>query len=223
MTEQEWLTPGSLYRHLDQFRGKKHHRKLRLFDVACARQFSQWFKDEVIYQALERAEQLADGKITESALARWRSKVEQANNLAITGNRKGAAIQQLATGPVIYACATGQYSLLHSAWHYLVSHRDRKKFGKGFVARGPRLAHDMLLEVFGNPFRPVAFNPSWRTSTAVGVARQMYETRDFTGMPILADALQDTGCDSDDVLNHCRNPGIHVRGCWVVDLVLGKT
>ncbi len=79
-----------------------------------------------------------------------------------------------------------------------------------------------LREVVGNPFRPVAFSHSWRTSTAVALASQMYEARDFSAMPILADALQDAGCDSADVLNHCRGPGPHVRGCWVVDLVLGK-
>jgi hypothetical protein len=71
-------------------------------------------------------------------------------------------------------------------------------------------------------FRPVTFKPVWLTSTVVGLARQMYESRDFSPMPILADALQDAGCDSDDILDHCRGPGPHVRGCWVVDLVLGK-
>jgi hypothetical protein len=80
----------------------------------------------------------------------------------------------------------------------------------------------LLRDIFGNPFRPVTFSPSWRTDTAVALARQMYESRDFSAMPILADALQDAGCDSDDILNHCRGPESHVRGCWVVDLVLGK-
>ena len=56
----------------------------------------------------------------------------------------------------------------------------------------------------------------------VALAGQMYESRDFGAMPILAGALQDAGCDSDEVLGHCRGPGPHVRGCWVVDLVLGK-
>ena len=80
----------------------------------------------------------------------------------------------------------------------------------------------LFRDIFGNPFRPVAFAPVWRTDTAVAIARGMYESRDFGAMPILADALQDAGCDSDDVLNHCRTPGEHVRGCWVVDLVLDK-
>ncbi|MBP3956696.1 hypothetical protein J8F10_15585 [Gemmata sp. G18] len=80
----------------------------------------------------------------------------------------------------------------------------------------------MLRDVFGNPFRPVTFSPSWRTSIAVAQGSKMYESRNFSAMPILADALQDAGCDRADVLDHCRGPGPHVRGCWVVDLVLGK-
>jgi hypothetical protein len=80
-----------------------------------------------------------------------------------------------------------------------------------------------LYDIFGNPFRPVEFSPEWRTDTAVALARQMYESREFSAMPILADALQDAGCDNDDILNHCRDTTLtHVRGCWVVDLVLGK-
>ena len=81
---------------------------------------------------------------------------------------------------------------------------------------------DRVREVVGNPFRPVTFSPAWCTDTALSLARQMYDSRDFIAMPILADALQDAGCDNEDVLAHCRGPGPHVRGCWVVDLVLGK-
>ncbi|WP_204249845.1 hypothetical protein [Gemmata sp. SH-PL17] len=72
------------------------------------------------------------------------------------------------------------------------------------------------------PREPVKFSPSWHTPTAIALASQMYESRDFSAMPILADALQDAGCDCTDILSHCRGPGPHVRGCWVVDLVLGK-
>ena len=81
---------------------------------------------------------------------------------------------------------------------------------------------EVCRDVFGNPFRPVPFSPKWRTETAVGLARQMYRSRKFSAMPILADALQDAGCDNVDILDHCRGPGPHVRGCWVVDLLLGK-
>ncbi|QJW96082.1 hypothetical protein FTUN_3636 [Frigoriglobus tundricola] len=80
----------------------------------------------------------------------------------------------------------------------------------------------LLRDVFGNPFRPINFAPDLRTDTALALATQMYESRDFGAMPVLADALQDAGCDSDDILSHCRGPGPHARGCWVVDRVLGK-
>ena len=81
----------------------------------------------------------------------------------------------------------------------------------------------VMRDIFGNPFRPVVFSPSWRTDTAVALALTMYESREFSAMPILADAFQDAGCDNDAILNHCRNLNqLHVRGCWVIDLVLGK-
>src|SRR5262245_19189484 len=66
-------------------------------------------------------------------------------------------------------------------------------------------------------------DPNWLTSTVVDLARGIYEERAFDRLPILADALQDAGCDNDDLLGHCRGPGPHARGCWVVDLVLGKS
>ena len=79
-----------------------------------------------------------------------------------------------------------------------------------------------LRDIFGNPFRPVSFDREWRTSTVVAIAKAMYESRDFSPMPILGDALQDAGCDHEEILTHCRSDGPHVKGCWVVDLVLGK-
>lgn len=80
-----------------------------------------------------------------------------------------------------------------------------------------------MRDIFGNPFRSVTFVPEWRTGTVRALASQMYDPRDFSAMPIPADALQDAGCDSEDILAHCRGTSqVHVRGCWVVDLVLGK-
>ena len=67
------------------------------------------------------------------------------------------------------------------------------------------------------------FDPSWRTSTTVGLARTMDESHNFGAMPILADALEEAGCNNPDILAHCRADTSHVRGCWVVDLVLGKS
>ena len=72
------------------------------------------------------------------------------------------------------------------------------------------------------PFRSLQVDSVWLTSTVVEMARGIYDERAFDRLPILADALQDAGCENADVLAHCRGPGPHVRGCWVVDLVLGK-
>ncbi|MBM3981739.1 MAG: hypothetical protein FJ304_15980 [Planctomycetes bacterium] len=80
----------------------------------------------------------------------------------------------------------------------------------------------LLHDIVGHPFYPEAVEPAWLTSTVVQLARTMYESRDFSAMPILADALQDAGCDNVNILDHCRGPRPHVRGCWVVDLILGK-
>jgi hypothetical protein len=91
---------------------------------------------------------------------------------------------------------------------------------------GSRLERDHVALarcVLGNPFRPLTFDPAWRTDTARAMARQMYDAREFSAMPILADALQDAGCDDEAVLSHCRVPGPHVRGCCVVGCVLGTS
>jgi hypothetical protein len=86
-----------------------------------------------------------------------------------------------------------------------------------------QLLTNQIRDIFGNPFRPVTFDPEWRTTTALALAQGIYDERAFDRLPILADALQDAGCDNDDILNHLRATSLpHVRGCWALDLVLGK-
>ncbi len=87
-----------------------------------------------------------------------------------------------------------------------------------------RRRHCVLLrDIFVNPFRPCVFSSEWRTSTTIALARKMYDSRDFSAMPILADAFQEAECEDDVILTHCRDPKqVHVRGCWIVDLLLGK-
>jgi hypothetical protein len=80
----------------------------------------------------------------------------------------------------------------------------------------------LLRHIVGNPFRPVTADPSWLTSIVVALAQAIYDERAFGRMPVLGDALEEAGCGDRDILDHCRQPGEHVRGCWVVDLILGK-
>jgi hypothetical protein len=84
----------------------------------------------------------------------------------------------------------------------------------------------ILFDLFGPlPFRPVTLDQSWLSwndGIVAKIAQGIYEDRAFDRMPILHDALLDAGCSDEDLLLHCRNPEGHVRGCWVVDQILGK-
>jgi hypothetical protein len=96
----------------------------------------------------------------------------------------------------------------------------------GPPGRELRAQAGLLKDIVGNPFQPGATKTPGSTgsdSTVVKLAQNIYDERAFSRMPILADALEDAGCDNADLLAHCRGPGPHVRGCWVVDLLLGKS
>jgi hypothetical protein len=80
----------------------------------------------------------------------------------------------------------------------------------------------LLRDILGNPFRSISFEKSWRSPTATALATGIYQDKAFDRLPILADALEEAGCDDADVLNHCRGPGPHARGCWVIDMLLGR-
>jgi hypothetical protein len=76
------------------------------------------------------------------------------------------------------------------------------------------------------PFpQPTIIEPGWTAwngGTIQQLARTIYDDHTFERLPILADALEEAGCTDAAILGHCRGPGPHVRGCWVVDLLLGK-
>ena len=95
------------------------------------------------------------------------------------------------------------------------------------LAKPTGVSDDVMLAVFRelvpNPFVPLTWNSEWFTSTVRDLAAHIYATHEFGTMPILADALQDAGCDNDHILNHCRADKLHARGCWVLDAILGKT
>jgi hypothetical protein len=82
-------------------------------------------------------------------------------------------------------------------------------------------AVELLQEIFSDTFHNIAFDPRWRTTDTVGIARRIYDEAAFDRLPILADALMDAGCEEERIISHCRSEGPHVRGCWVVDLAMG--
>jgi hypothetical protein len=80
----------------------------------------------------------------------------------------------------------------------------------------------LIRDTHGSPFRPVTIVPAWLTPDGVALARAIYDERAFDRMPILAEALEEAGCDNSDILLHCRSHAGHVRGCWVLDALLAK-
>jgi hypothetical protein len=111
--------------------------------------------------------------------------------------------------------------------HYFWSGKRLSSRPESFGHRDEAAVEAMLLprlrDIFGNPFRSAEFHPSWRTGTVVSLARHMYEGRDFSALPILADALEEAGCSCAELLEHCRDPAEHARGCWALDAILGRS
>lgn len=212
MTEKEWLACGDPLAMLEFGKPWMDLRKRRLFAVACCRRTVSNLTDAG-KKALDAAEAFADGLISQQKLHdAWRSV-----GFSRAEQREHAAAAARA------ASASPSYDQTASAAAF-AANTFAKKSGANDKLRKRECAVQaaILRDIFGNPFRPVRFSSSWRTDTAVALARTMYESREFGAMPILADALQDAGCDSEDVLSHCRGTEPHVRGCWVCDLVLDK-
>ena len=81
---------------------------------------------------------------------------------------------------------------------------------------------ELLRDIFGDPLREIHLDRQFVTPTITAMSKQMYDSHDFVSMPMLANALEAAGCRDTAILDHCRSPSPHVRGCWVLDLILGK-
>lgn len=162
----------------------------------------------------------------ELALSRWVQIVSQ----------KVSANEPIAVDPTSAPEREGRFAVVcsHRAVYLLVDQTRRdalylaERLPDGGVARAEPVesweaAKRALRDIFGNPLHPVSFSPEWRTESVVALARGIYEERAWDRMTVLADALEDAGCSDEAVLAHCREPALHVRGCWMIDSVLGKT
>jgi hypothetical protein len=225
MTEAEWLACGDLQLLEWALARVRSTRKWSLLFLACLDPLASYLTAESneIMTALSRT---AEGRGSRAELdraykqawaAHWRSKSPVEWPRAWIEESANAAARRAA-----------RYDQRHNACMAVMLCTEtlcRAADRESLIAVSQQANHRhlcLIRDIFGNPFRPVAFSPEWRTGTAVSLAHQMYESREFSAMPILADALQDAGCNNEDILNHCRGSGPHVRGCWVVDLVLGK-
>src|SRR5262245_43693424 len=220
MTEGEWLAASDPAAMVQCDLVRPQARKVRLCGIGCCRQLGITNPRQL--KALDAAERYADGLLKDRGLDNWTLQMNR-HWQALERDRRplrDRAPEIAVCRAVAYSCTTNRTGSYRMVVHWL-SVPYCGLLPAAILDLRPTLVH-VVRDVFGNPFRPVAFEPAWRTTTAVQLARQMYESRDFSAMPILADVLQDAGCDNEDVLAHCRGEGPHVRGCWVVDLVLGK-
>lgn len=233
MTEKEWLacehpapmfealypapTLLNLIRLLVRRRDQSLPRKLRLFACACCRRIWHLLSDDASRNRVEIAERVADGAGGEDELRSACAPFEFTDEFCteLESSPVAAAIYSVFRSP-----SAAAYLCMDAA-----AGATREAFGDRAAAVAEHARQAALLrDIFGNPFRPVAFDSAWRTSDVLALAKGIYDERAFDRMPILADALQDAGCTSDDILSHCRDTNTpHARGCWVVDLILGKS
>jgi hypothetical protein len=217
MTEAEWLACADPAPMLEFLRGKASDRKLRLFAVACCRRCWHLYQDRRGKVAVETAERYADGLATEEELREAMRLASAADRKVWGGQRELVAAQWAVCGNKM-ADAAG-----HASFWALADYTDDE-----------RGTHASLLRcIFGNSFRPLPPLPpavlAWSDRTLPRLAQAIYEDRkmpegtlDNSRLAILADALLDAGCEDEDLIAHCRGEGPHVRGCWVVDLILWK-
>lgn len=218
MTEEEWLTgsdPEPLLRYMV---GKASNRKARLFIVWCCRQ-CDLFSDLRFVAAINLAERLEEASTKERDAVEagiWEAQdddEEYANHYLVPFS----VIDLLRDTYSIESAADSPYTLASCAQCFT---RNDLSFD-GLAEELFIEQTEAIRELFGNPFRPAVLNPRWLTSTVIGIAESIDRHAQYHNMPILADALEDAGCDNSDILTHCREDRFHARGCWVLDLLLG--
>jgi hypothetical protein len=234
VTEEEWLKAqdGS---ELLEFLAEdlpQSDRKMRLAACACCRRVAKFIGSPEFTSLLRLTEMSADDHSQGPERVRLRDRLHRAWQGTVAGRPLYEAADA-ACGSFLHAAESAKPRFwsfrsnddLHYAAWSAISAQDAvgaEEPGNRAEANEAAAQSDLVRDIFGNPFRPVAFDPRWLTSDVVGLARATYDDRAFEPMPILADALMDAGCEDELIIGHCRGEGPHVRGCWVVDLVLGK-
>jgi hypothetical protein len=208
VTEQEWLACTEPEKMLKLLRGKGSDRKLRLFAYACCRRSWHLMTDNDRH-AVEVAEHFSEGLAT----AKDRDAARYTGSQARPGRLP--APSRAAGSPTF---ASGWSSACHVVAHSAETVLD------GQTQCG------LIREICGNPLRPATIPTASKTPTTVALAQAAYDERDLPSghldparLAVLADALEEAGCTDPDILGHLRGPGPHVRGCWAVDLLMGKS
>jgi hypothetical protein len=234
VTEAEWLQCCDIPTLLDYLVDRVSCRKFRLFGVACCRRIWPLLVDTRARNAVCLSKRFADGLATEEQVEIARR--EMIDLRAETALRPGSDV--LSWAYLSWAYGAAEQSLFEtptwgpgvpSKWTAGVAYAAAEAAWRVGTA-GPAGAEQervqqlaLLRDVFENPYRPDPIDPAWVRSEALSIATRQYESADFSKMRELAEALDAAGCSDEAVLDHCRQAGPHVRGCWVVDGVLGTS
>jgi hypothetical protein len=195
-------------------------RKIRLF--ACAWAFHDWrlLADERSQDAVLIGEAFADSQSNTAALAEAHAAATAAR-AAVDPLKGGRHVRGLKSQMGEFASRRAA-DVARAAASPSLSIRDMTGLAVWASGTEQCFLADLIRELIGNPFQSVVGDPRWRTSDVIGLAQAIYEEKAFERMPILADALMDAGCEDEQLIAHCRGESQHVRGCWLVDLVLGN-
>jgi hypothetical protein len=239
MTEAEWVTCASPGRMLEAVRGLATPRQLRLFQVACVRRVWRYVTEAGSRAVVDLVERAADGPVPYAEVSAlpydWLTDdcggpgPAERHAYMVAGHVGYSLLGPVNTSEFpsddwqdARSAAEGAATVVAEAARLPNGDEHLAAYQALQATEGAAQA-GLLRDLLGDPFRPVAFDPRWRTADTVGLARAIYEDRAFDRLPLLADALMDAGCSDEQVLGHCRGDGLHTRGCWVVDLVLGKS
>ena len=227
MTEAEWnacTDPEPMFEFL-RGRGNHSERKARLFVFGSCRVIWHLLTDERSQRGVQVAEQFLEGGIGQEEL-------EQARFFSHAAYMDARASEAMAAGhsPESEWAHRNAAAIPFAAYTATCCDTPGNVYYEVGCVIGERLSpleldqSCLFRDIFGPlPFRPVALNPAWISPTVKQLGEAIYEEKAFDRMPILGDALEESGCSNADILNHCRQPGEHCRGCWVVDLILGKS
>jgi hypothetical protein len=234
MNETDWLTsddPQAMLEHLKRTRRIQRtsggQRKLRLYLCASFRQLWDYLPDPRTRAVIELAEELADAPINAERI----NEVEEAAlEACLLPYQRIIYTQESEHFSITYLPTLVHLTLAPELWRATASAArqfDQLAIGNPAVAAlaTPAVRACLIREMIGNPFSPVVPDVSWlewHDGLVWKIARTIYNEYRFEDLPILADALEDAGCTEGDLLDHCRSGGIHARGCWAVDLLLGK-
>jgi hypothetical protein len=230
MKERLWLSSGEPQGLLNLIEGKVSDRKLRLFACACC--LRNWiFTEPACEEVVATAARFADGWATGEELneARLRAADLIGDDPFVAHAFGLEAVAAVAMMPAVEAARATLRAAMTSV-RQNISYADIPGFdahqAETEAVRGELWDQcELLRHIIGNPFRPVAIDPAWlrwNDGTVVKMAQAIYDENRFADLPVLADALQDAGCDNEEILIHCRTPMEHPRGCWVVDALLRK-